>query len=240
MKIEKLYNKLIFQNFFPICQNLTPALNKREGLRRSLVQMCHQIFFPCSQAFQSHFAIPWLRRPLNFFLRTCQNNLLHVFANIGHCLKKKGRCCMNLQIFWRILHYPWGEVLFKIFSYQTETVTSVSDLLRADITQRLCKGNASDSAWTGYQSITENFIKWNRSRKTWQARNHPFITVCQLLSYVDFMISPSYPPSQQINHIPRGTLMGGNWHTVCTFKKKINTKVYHKIHPAWFKVWSLP
>lgn len=155
-------------------------------------------------------------------------------------LKKKGRCCMNLQIFWRILHYPWGEVLFKIFSYQTETVTSVSDLLRADITQRLCKGNASDSAWTGYQSITENFIKWNRSRKTWQARNHPFITVCQLLSYVDFMISPSYPPSQQINHIPRGTLMGGNRHTVCTFKKKINTKVYHKIHPAWFKVWSLP
>lgn len=155
-------------------------------------------------------------------------------------LKKKGRCCMNLQIFWRILHYPWGEVLFKIFSYQTETVTSVSDLLRADITQRLCKGNASDSAWTGYQSITENFIKWNRSRKTWQARNHPFITVCQLLSYVDFMISPSYPPSQQINHIPRGTLMGGNWHTVCTFKKKINTKVYHKIYPAWFKVWSLP
>lgn len=155
-------------------------------------------------------------------------------------LKKKGRCCMNLQIFWRILHYPWGEVLFKIFSYQTETVTSVSDLLRADITQRLCKGNASDSAWTGYQSITENFIKWNRSRKTWQARNHPFITVCQLLSYVDFMISPSYPPSQQINHIPRAILMGGNRHTVCTFKKKINTKVYHKIHPAWFKVWSLP
>lgn len=147
---------------------------------------------------------------------------------------------MNLQIFWRIQHYPWGEVLFKIFSYQTETVTSVSDLLRADITQRLCKGNASDSAWTGYQSITENFIKWNRSRKTWQARNHPFITVCQLLSYVDFMISPSYPPSQQINHIPRATLMGGNRHTVCTFKKKINTKVYHKIHPAWFKVWSLP
>lgn len=115
MKIEKLYNKLIFQNFFPICQNLTPALNKREGLRRSLVQMCQQIFFPCPQAFQSHFAIPWLRRPLNFFLQTCQNNLLHVFANIGHCLKKKADAVWTCKFSGEFYTIHGGKYYLKSF-----------------------------------------------------------------------------------------------------------------------------
>lgn len=185
---------------------LTPAWYKKEGFL--LCDYAHPFFFPRPQTFQSCFASPLVYPPSIFWEHVKIIYYMYlpilVTANIK---KKKDRCCMNLRICWRTLDYPRGEVLFKIFSYQTETVTSLSDLLPADITQRLCKGNPTDSSTnrTGYQSITKNFIKWNLSRKPWQARNHPFISVCQLMSYVDSMFFfpfLSYPSSEQINHIP--------------------------------------
>lgn len=125
---------------------LTPAWYKKEGFL--LCDYAHPFFFSPSANIPILLCQSLGLPPFNI-LRTCQNNLLHVFANIGHCQykkKKKDRCCMNLRICWRTLDYPRGEVLFKIFSYQTETVTSLSDLLPADITQRLCKGNPTDSS----------------------------------------------------------------------------------------------
>lgn len=121
---------------------------------------------------------------------------------------------MNLRICWRTLHCPWGEVLFKSFHIKQKLSPPWVIYYRQILLSACVKEILLTAVRTGYQSITKNFIKWNLSRKPWQARNHPFISVCQLMSYVDsmfFLSFLSYPSSEQINHIfwvP--TLIGGN------------------------------
>lgn len=125
---------------------LTPAWYKKEGFL--LCDYAHPIFFPRPQTFQSCFASPLVYPPSIFWehVKIIYYMYLPILVTVNIEKKKKDRCCMNLRICWRTLDYPRGEVLFKIFSYQTETVTSLSDLLPADITQRLCKGNPTDSS----------------------------------------------------------------------------------------------
>lgn len=111
---------------------------------------------------------------------------------------------MNLRICWRTLHCPWGEVLFKSFHIKQKLSPPWVIYYRQILLSACVKEILLTAVRTGYQSITKNFIKWNLSRKPWQARNHPFISVCQLMSYVDsmfFFSFLSYPSSEQINHI---------------------------------------
>lgn len=119
---------------------------------------------------------------------------------------------MNLRICWRTLHCPWGEVLFKSFHIKQKLSPPWVIYYRQILLSACVKEILLTAVRTGYQSITKNFIKWNLSRKPWQARNHPFISVCQLMSYVDsiFFFFPflSFIRTNQ-SYLRVPTLIGG-------------------------------